>query len=185
MNTCNRVFVTGMGVVTSLGLNWPDFWEALLAGRSGIRRWAPEGYGEFPVKFASPVDRQTLAAAFADEGILDEAMEHRTAFGVAAARQALRDAGLEPRTASLRTTAVVVGSGVPERDPDDMLLALGAGGRPGTTSSPTGTAGIRVSGRTTTPWPISSDARTAAAAPPSMSAPPAPAPPRPSASASA
>jgi 3-oxoacyl-[acyl-carrier-protein] synthase II len=128
MTTRNRVFVTGLGVTTSLGLDWPTFWDNLLAGRSGIRRWAPEGYEDFPVKFAAPVDRQALAAACANEGILDEAMEHRTAFGVAAARKALRDAGLEPGAASLRATAVVVGSGVPERDPNDMLLALGEGG---------------------------------------------------------
>jgi 3-oxoacyl-[acyl-carrier-protein] synthase II len=128
MNTRNRVFVTGLGVVASLGLDWQSFWEALLAGRSGIRRWAPEGYEDFPVKFAAPVDRQALEESFGGEGILDGAMEHRTAFGAAAARRALRDAGLEPGTEPLRGTAVVVGSGVPERDPADMLLALGDGG---------------------------------------------------------
>ena len=31
-----RVVVTGMGMVTSLGLNVPTTWEALLAGKSGI-----------------------------------------------------------------------------------------------------------------------------------------------------
>jgi 3-oxoacyl-[acyl-carrier-protein] synthase II len=128
MNMHERVFVTGLGVVTSLGLDWPSFWESLLAGRSGVRRWTPEGYADFPVKFASPVDREALAAAFAEEGIFDEPMEWRTAFGVAAARAAVRDAGFAPGAAGLRQAAVIVGSGVPERDPGDMLLALGEGG---------------------------------------------------------
>lgn len=125
MNTPERVFVTGLGVITSLGLDWAGFWEALLAARSGVRPWSPEGYEGFPVKFASSVDRAALASAFAAEGIFAESMEWRTAFGLAAARSALRDAGLEPGAEALREAAVVLGSGVPERDPDDMLLALG------------------------------------------------------------
>jgi 3-oxoacyl-[acyl-carrier-protein] synthase II len=33
-----RVVVTGMGAVTPIGQNLPDFWQALVAGRSGIAR---------------------------------------------------------------------------------------------------------------------------------------------------
>ncbi len=32
-----RVVVTGLGVVSSIGIGWRPFWESLLAGRSGIR----------------------------------------------------------------------------------------------------------------------------------------------------
>ena len=32
-----RVVVTGLGVVSSIGIGWKAFWEALLAGKSGIR----------------------------------------------------------------------------------------------------------------------------------------------------
>lgn len=31
-----RVVITGLGVVSSLGIGWPDFWEGLVQGRSGI-----------------------------------------------------------------------------------------------------------------------------------------------------
>ena len=121
----NRVFVTGLGVVTSLGLEWKIFWHALLTGQSGIRRWDLENCENFPVKYASPVDWEAFVARFADEGIFDEPMERRTAFGAAAAREAIRDAGLEPKAGALKKAAVIMGSGVPERDPADMLLALG------------------------------------------------------------
>jgi 3-oxoacyl-(acyl-carrier-protein) synthase len=30
-----RVVVTGLGVVSSIGIGWKPFWEAILAGRSG------------------------------------------------------------------------------------------------------------------------------------------------------
>ena len=32
-----RVAVTGVGVVSALGLTFPEFWEALRRGESGIR----------------------------------------------------------------------------------------------------------------------------------------------------
>jgi len=128
MSKHNRVFVTGLGVITSLGLEWREFWQSLLIGRSGICRWTLDNYPDFPVKFASQVDRDALTVAFANERIFDEPMEYRAAFGVAAARSAIRDAGFEPHDELLRKAAVVIGSGVPERDPGDMLLALGSGG---------------------------------------------------------
>ena len=129
MNNAKRVFVTGLGVISSLGLEWPEFWQALLTGRSGISPWHLENYPDFPVKYASQVDKEALARAFADEAIFNEPMEYRTAFGVAAARSAIRDAKLEPQDAYLKNAAVVMGSGVPERDIGDMILALDSEGR--------------------------------------------------------
>jgi len=35
-NKSRRVVVTGLGVVSSLGIGWPEFWKNLLAGKSGI-----------------------------------------------------------------------------------------------------------------------------------------------------
>ena len=31
-----RVVITGLGVVSSIGIGWKEFWENLLAGTSGI-----------------------------------------------------------------------------------------------------------------------------------------------------
>ena len=31
-----RVVITGLGVVSSIGIGWPTFWKNLLAGKSGI-----------------------------------------------------------------------------------------------------------------------------------------------------
>ena len=33
-----RVVVTGLGIITSMGLDVPTVWQSLLAGRSGIKR---------------------------------------------------------------------------------------------------------------------------------------------------
>src|SRR3990172_10198566 len=32
----NRVVITGLGVITSIGIGWKEFWDNLLKGKSGI-----------------------------------------------------------------------------------------------------------------------------------------------------
>ena len=38
MDNNRRVVVTGLGVVSSIGIGWEEFWKSLLAGKSGISR---------------------------------------------------------------------------------------------------------------------------------------------------
>ena len=38
MDDSKRVVVTGLGVVSSLGIGWEEFWKNLMAGKSGISR---------------------------------------------------------------------------------------------------------------------------------------------------
>ncbi len=123
----HRVLVTGLGVVSGLGHDRESFWQALLQSRSAIREWAPEGVSDFPVKFAAPVDPGHFEAHFADLPQLQGAMERRTRFGLAAAARALSDAGMGSGKGGNRI-GVAMGSGVPERCPEDMLKALGPEG---------------------------------------------------------
>ena len=37
-NKNQRVVITGLGVISSLGIGWQDFWKNLTAGKSGISR---------------------------------------------------------------------------------------------------------------------------------------------------
>ncbi len=126
-----RVVVTGLGVITGLGFAWRDFWQALLDGRSSIRAWQPKGHDDFPVKFAAPVDIEYFNRCFGDLAELQAPMERRARFGMVAARQALIDAGLGCPESGAKINArfgVAIGSGTPERDLDDMLLAMGPDG---------------------------------------------------------
>ncbi|MFE0188651.1 beta-ketoacyl-[acyl-carrier-protein] synthase family protein [Streptomyces sp. NPDC058989] len=129
-----RVVVTGMGAVCGLGLDRQTVWEGLCEGRSAIRAWRPPGVEDFPVRYAAPVDDAEFARRHgADEG-LHRPMERRMRFGLAAAGQALADAGLDAGDDAARPPGRVgtaVGSGVPERDAHELLHAIGDDGQPG------------------------------------------------------
>src|SRR5260370_42694377 len=47
-----RVVVTGVGLVTPLGIGVEKNWEALMAGRSGVGPITPFDASEFPARFA-------------------------------------------------------------------------------------------------------------------------------------
>lgn len=111
-----RVFVTGLGSVNGLANNAADFWRKMIAGESAIRHW-PGGIAKgLPVSYVAEVDWQRFREQFADYSALAHNMEKRTAFGLVAAAEALRDAGLTDAARRSRSAGVIVGSGVPERD---------------------------------------------------------------------
>ncbi len=51
----NRVVITGLSVVSSIGIGWKIFWESLLAGRSGIRRISYLDTTDYPTHYGGEV----------------------------------------------------------------------------------------------------------------------------------
>ncbi|ARQ64368.1 3-oxoacyl-ACP synthase [Mycobacteroides abscessus] len=115
----NRVLVTGLGVVCGLGMNWQSMWDGLVNGRSAIQAWSPPDVPNFPVGYAAPVDDQAFTASFPDFGA---PMEKRTRFGLAAAQQALADAGVT-NAGPLGRVGVSIASEMPERESGELLSA--------------------------------------------------------------
>ena len=59
-----RVVVTGIGMVTPLGIGLADSWKALTAGRSGVVRLTEDqvpGLSALPAQIAATVSTATLA----------------------------------------------------------------------------------------------------------------------------
>ncbi|MBA3242868.1 MAG: beta-ketoacyl-[acyl-carrier-protein] synthase family protein [Acidobacteria bacterium] len=107
-----RVVITGLGCVTPVGVGRETFWRALQSGESGVRRI--EG---FDVS-ASPVRIAAEARGFDWESELkpkDRRHVARTVpLALAAAREAMSDAGLQPSDFSIeeqRAFGVVLGTG--------------------------------------------------------------------------
>jgi len=105
-----RVVVTGLGAVTSLGHNVPDFWAALLAGRSGIHRIERFDITDYPCKVGAEV-RNWDPAQFMDpkEARRNDRYTH---FAVAAAQQALADAKLTAAQTDPDRFGCIIGSGI-------------------------------------------------------------------------
>jgi 3-oxoacyl-[acyl-carrier-protein] synthase II len=84
------VVVTGIGATTPLGSNAPSTWEALLAGKSGVRRIDAEWAEDIPVKIAAQ-------AAVDPSEVLDRVearrLDRSAQLGIIAAMEAWRDAG--------------------------------------------------------------------------------------------
>ena len=110
--TPRRVAITGFGCVTPIGIGQPAFWDSLRAGRSGVRKIESFDTSEFSVKIAAEIPefdwREQLDAK-------DRQHVPRTVpLALAAAREAVGDAGLETAALSLeerRRAGVVLGTG--------------------------------------------------------------------------
>ncbi|MEJ2740185.1 MAG: beta-ketoacyl synthase N-terminal-like domain-containing protein, partial [Dehalococcoidia bacterium] len=88
-----KVVVTGMGVITPLGLTLDKFWNGLINGKSGIDTITRFDATNFPVKVASEIHD------FNPADYMDIKMADRTArfsqFAIAAAKMAAESSGLD------------------------------------------------------------------------------------------
>jgi 3-oxoacyl-[acyl-carrier-protein] synthase II len=99
--------VTGLGAMSPLGADVPTLWDALLAGKSGVRELTEPWAGDLPVRIGapSPVDPATLL-----DRVKARTMDRCQQFAMVAAREAWTDAG-EPDVEPERL-AVVIGTGI-------------------------------------------------------------------------
>ena len=99
-----RVVVTGLGAVSPLGLDALSFWDALVAGRSGISHLTTVDPGDTGVSIAGQIEGFE-ARRFVD-GRTARLIDRAALLFAAASDEALRDARLDPRG---RDVAVVAG----------------------------------------------------------------------------
>lgn len=113
-----RVVVTGMGLVSPLGVGVEHSWKALLDGKSGARRVDTFNVEDMACKIASMVPRGDGENGTYNPDRFLEAKEQRKigdfiAYGIAAADLALDDAGWHPKAADEQNyTGVTIGSGI-------------------------------------------------------------------------
>ena len=105
-----RVVVTGLGLVTPVGLTVEDTWANLLAGKSGAAPITKFDPSRLQVRFACEVKGfDPLAYLERKEA---KRMDLFTQFAMAAAQQAVTQAGLEGKFPDPERTGVVIGSGI-------------------------------------------------------------------------
>jgi beta-ketoacyl-acyl-carrier-protein synthase II len=114
-----RVAVTGIGLVTPLGNDTATTWRALLDGRSGVAAIAGFDASGFPVRIAAEVKGFGALERPQDAKLLKLANRaHR--FALAAADEAIADAGVRPDEATATRWACVAGAGMLGWDFDDL-----------------------------------------------------------------
>jgi beta-ketoacyl-acyl-carrier-protein synthase II len=90
--TARRVVVTGLGVVSPVGIGAADSWDALVAGRSGIADITLFDTTDYPIHVAGEV--KGFDASRYMDGKDVRRHDRNTHFAVAATGEAMRDAGL-------------------------------------------------------------------------------------------
>jgi len=102
-----RVVITGLGATTPLGGDVPSTWDALLAGKSGVRALTEEWAAEMTVQFAA---RVAVEPSEVMERVEMRRLDRSEQFALIAAREAWKDAGT-PDVDKYRL-GVVVASGI-------------------------------------------------------------------------
>lgn len=114
-----RVAVTGLGAVTSIGLDVPAFWSAARAGKSGVRRVTDFDASAYPTRIAGIVD------GFEPPPFLGHREARRVPrfaqLALAAAAEALTDAGLGTSLESERA-GVLMGSAIGGLDETEQAV---------------------------------------------------------------
>lgn len=116
-----RVVVTGMGMVTPLGVGVERNWKSITAGKSGIRKIDEFDLTDMASHVAGIVPKTTeenpTDGAFNVDLFVDKKeqkkMDQFIYFGMAAAQEAIEDSGWKPETEEDRCrTGVLIGSGI-------------------------------------------------------------------------
>lgn len=102
------VVVTGLGVVSSLGIGWTTFWENLLQGKSGISQVTGFDTSALKVHRGGEINDYNGAEFFTEKDL--KRTGRTTQFAIHAARLALADASIKDGDFDPKRTSVCVGT---------------------------------------------------------------------------
>ncbi len=110
------VAITGLGCISALGNNVADNWAALSRGSSAIRPLF--GFEDTDLKVASAAQVQDYAPETHFPPTRLGLLDRHSQFALIAAREAVADAGLEPK--DLATSAAIIGTGCGGKETDEL-----------------------------------------------------------------
>ena len=105
-----RVVVTGMGMLTPVGVDMESSWRALVAGKSGVRPITSFDASDYPVRFGGHVPEFDIGEYLNPKE--SRRMDGFIQFGMVAGVQAMRDSGLEVTDENRHRIGVAAGSGI-------------------------------------------------------------------------
>ena len=111
-----RVVITGIGIVSPVGTGIDFAWKNLLAGKSGICKITEFDTSDISSKIAGLIKRGTEPGDFNPDTVIEPREQRRLddsiLYGLVAADEAVKDAGLIDYDGDKSRVGVSVGSGV-------------------------------------------------------------------------
>ncbi len=107
-----RVVITGIGIISSLGLTLEENWAALREGRTGIAPLQGVDFHKLTLRFSNGAQARTFDPTKHFEPGKEDYIDRFAQFSVVAARDAMRDSGLDLTPQLRERSAIVCGSAV-------------------------------------------------------------------------
>ncbi len=105
-----RVVITGLGIVSPVGLNLKETWDNITAGKSGVVTIDKFDTSDFSVKIAATVKGFDATSVIPAKDL--KKMDTFIHYGLIAADEALKDSGLEITERNAERIGVAIGSGI-------------------------------------------------------------------------
>lgn len=108
--TGRRVVVTGVGAFTPVGKNTSEFWDGLVAGKSGVRPITHFDTSDLPTKFAGQIEN------YNPEDYFDRKEARRldpvTQYAIITSDETVKDSGIDLDTVNKDRIGVMIGTGI-------------------------------------------------------------------------
>lgn len=105
-----RVVVTGLGLITPLGLTVADSWSAILAGKSSVKKIDHFDASDISCQICSRVQNFDTASYMSEKDARKRDIFIQ--YGIAAGVQAVKDSGIEVNESNSHRIGVAIGSGI-------------------------------------------------------------------------
>lgn len=106
-----RVVITGLGIISPVGNDVPNFWNSLTTGKSGVNLLTRFDTSEMKIKVAAQVENFDPKQYFKDKSDIRKT-DLYVQYALAAAVQAMGDSGLDDTNCDPTRLGVYVGSGI-------------------------------------------------------------------------
>ena len=115
-----RVVITGLGIVSAIGVGKDTFWNNLIKGKSGISEVTLFDTSNFSCHYAAEI-KDFNSQEFIP-GKMDRFFGRASQFAIAATGLALEDALIPKDEVKNRKTAVIMGATIPEGTAVEFFL---------------------------------------------------------------
>ncbi|NOX08310.1 MAG: beta-ketoacyl-ACP synthase II [Gammaproteobacteria bacterium] len=105
-----RVVITGLGIISPVGLSVEESWRNILAGNSGIENITAFDVTDFSVRFGGTIKNFEVTDYMSKKEA--RKMDAFIQYGIAAGCQAIKDSGLEVTEENAERIGVAIGSGI-------------------------------------------------------------------------